>query len=95
MKIQGVELSNLGLGSMPSTKVTKALTSLTNSSAGRLSSRGLETFAFFARACASSGGWASPCCCTDFRTADLRAGAELGCPREPGLEVGTEARSTL
>lgn len=91
VKIQGVELSNLGLGSMPPVKVAKAPSDLTYEfikGKAFFSLAGLRTFAFSrpepARALVVS------LTLLLYRLLqerlDLRAGAELRL-REPGLEV--------
>ena len=91
VKIQGVELSNLGLGSMPPAKVAKAPSDLTYEfikGKAFFSLAGLRTFAFSrpepARALVVS------LTLLLYRLLqerlDLRAGAELRL-REPGLEV--------
>ena len=91
VKIQGVELSNLGLGSMPPAKVAKAPSDLTYKfikGKAFFSLAGLRTFAFSrpepARALVVS------LTLLLYRLLqerlDLRAGAELRL-REPGLEV--------
>lgn len=92
--IQGVKLSNLGLGSMPPAKVTKAPSDLTYElikGKAFFSLAGLRTFAFSrpepARALVVS------LTLLLYRLLqerlDLRAGAELRL-REPGLEVNVE-----
>ena len=94
VKIQGVELSNLGLGSMPPAKVAKAPSDLTYEfikGKAFFSLAGLRTFAFSrpepARALVVS------LTLLLYRLLqerlDLRAGAELRL-REPGLEVKVE-----
>ena len=94
VKIQGVELSNLGLGSMPPAKVAKAPSDLTYKfikGKAFFSLAGLRTFAFSrpepARALVVS------LTLLLYRLLqerlDLRAGAELRL-REPGLEVKVE-----
>lgn len=93
VKIQGVELSNLGLGSMPPAKVAKAPSDLTYKfiKEAFFSLAGLRTFAFSrpepARALVVS------LTLLLYRLLqerlDLRAGAELRL-REPGLEVKVE-----
>jgi len=94
VKIQGVELSNLGLGSMPPAKVTKAPSDLTYKfikGKAFFSLAGLRTFAFSrpepARALVVS------LTLLLYRLLqerlDLRAGAELRL-REPGLDVMVE-----
>ena len=94
VKIQGVELSNLGLGSMPPAKVAKAPSDLTYEfikGKAFFSLSGLRTFAFSrpepARALVVS------LTLLLYRLLqerlDLRAGAELRL-REPGLEVKVE-----
>ena len=94
VKIQGVELSNLGLGSMPPAKVAKAPSDLTYEfikGKAFFSLAGLRTFAFSrpepARALVVS------LTLLLYRLLqerlDLRAGAELRL-REPGLEVMVE-----
>ena len=94
VKIQGVELSNLGLGSMPPAKVAKSPSDLTYEfikGKAFFSLAGLRTFAFSrpepARALVVS------LTLLLYRLLqerlDLRAGAELRL-REPGLEVKVE-----
>ena len=87
--IQGVKLSNLGLGSMPPAKVAKAPSDLTYElikGKAFFSLAGLRTFAFSrpepARALVVSLTLLQ-------ERLDLRAGAELRL-REPGLEVKVE-----
>ena len=94
VKIQGVELSNLGLGSMPPAKVAKAPSDLTYEfikGKAFFSLAGLRTFAFSrpepARALVVSLTLLLDRLLQE--RLDLRAGAELRL-REPGLEVKVE-----
>ena len=94
VKIQGVELSNLGLGSMPPAKVAKAPSDLTYEfikGKAFFSLAGLRTFAFSRPEPARALVVSLPLLLYRLlqERLDLRAGAELRL-REPGLEVKVE-----
>ena len=94
VKIQGVELSNLGLGSMPPAKVAKAPSDLTYKfikGKAFFSLAGLRTFAFSRPEPARALVVSLPLLLYRLlqERLDLRAGAELRL-REPGLEVKVE-----